>query len=112
MTNDKQRERLVELLSEDIDMNLAYYVADNLLANGGLFPPCKVGQTVYVISNYYTGKKEIYECIVDSITMYYNNTFLSMTSQGKFTFGENVSQLGVTVFLTKEEAEKALGGVQ
>ena len=75
-----------------------------------IVPPCKVGNTVYVVSRYYTGVFEIYECTIDSITLYEKNTFLSMSSKGKYTFGEEVSLLGKTVFLTKEEAEKALKG--
>ena len=52
MTNDKQKDRLVELLeayvkSESTDLP-AY-----LLANGVIVPPCKVGQTVYLLQKYY-----------------------------------------------------------
>ena len=85
-------------------------LADNLLVDGWIRLPCKVGDKVYVISRYYTGVFEIYECTIDSITLYEKNTFLSMSSKGKYTFGEEVSLLGKTVFLTKEEAEKALKG--
>lgn len=104
MTNDKQRERLVELLSEDIDMNLAYYVADNLLANGIIVPPCKVGDKIYIVAEV-SGK--IIECSVIGAWMCEGNCTV-ITDCGTIY---NLSY-GETVFLTKEEAEKALGGVQ
>ena len=117
MTNDKQRERLVELLSEDIDMNLAYYVADNLLANGVIVPPCKVGQTVYKVVNDKRVKKP-YECKV--VGIWYtvdenaNDVHLVRYVNGIFdcSFSVLFKDFGKSVFLTKEEAEKALGGVQ
>lgn len=34
-------------------------IADYLLANGVILPPCKAGDTVYVISRYYTGTWQI-----------------------------------------------------
>ena len=112
------RDRLIELIRtgaykhevtiENYVIPTSDYLADYLLANGVIVPPCKVGQTVYVISRYYTGSWEMYECSIDNITIYEKNTFLSMSSKGKFTFGEEVSQIGKTVFLTREEAEQAL----
>ena len=55
MTN---RERLIELqikaykewqANTNADASVAEFVADYLLANGVIVPPCKVGDTVYVI---------------------------------------------------------------
>lgn len=72
--------------------------------------PCKVGQTVWVVSRYYKCDWHIHECLVDSITLYEKHTFLSLCEKGKRqnVFGEEKSQIGKTVFLTKEEAEKTL----
>ena len=47
MTNDKQRERLVELIQASVNgcaRNWAEVIADYLLANGVIVPPCKVGR--------------------------------------------------------------------
>ena len=64
---------------------------------------------MYVVSRYYTGSWEIFECKVDCITMYETKTFISLISiKGNFVFGENVSSINKNVFFTKEEAEKAL----
>ena len=123
MTNDKQKDRLVELLKE-VYPKTRYIpmeecrekIADAILADGWMRPPCKVGDKVYIVSPYYAGDWEIYKCKVDSITVYEKNTFISYVANdvrfGKINFGLHISEIGKTVFLTKEEAEEALGGVQ
>ena len=73
MTNDKQRERLVELLDKLGENKVTFPIdsfnsalADYLLANGVIVPPCKVGQTVYKVVNDKRVKKP-YECKVVGI---------------------------------------------
>ena len=83
-------------------------IADYFLANGVIVPPCKVGQTVYAVSNYYGGEWRIYECRVDNFTVYEINIFMSISDREYYNFGANTCEIGKTVFLTKEEAEKAL----
>ena len=73
-----------------------------------ILPPVMVEQTVYVVSRYYTGIWEIFECKVDEITIYPKHTFIRMKSKDNFVFADNVEQIGKTVFLTREEAEAAL----
>ena len=118
------RDRLIELVCQSTNdecgkhCNLTDYcsecekVSDHLLANGVIVPPCKVGDTVYVVSRYYAGDWEAYKCEIDSITIYEKNTFISCVANdvrfGKINFGLNISEIGKTVFLTKEEAEKKL----
>ena len=83
-------------------------LADQLLANGVIVPPVKVGQMVYVIPKYngkpYCGVQQ------DKVQM------IGITSRGihiktrsKSSFNKTY-MLGKTVFLTKEQAEKALKG--
>ena len=70
--------------------------------------PCKIGETMYVVSRYYTGNWEIFKCKVESITMYGTNTFISLISaKGNFAFGENVSSINKNVFFAEEEAKNA-----
>ena len=83
-------------------------LADHLLANGVIVPPCKVGDIVYTIFEgniealkvTYTKTEESAEFVY----RYYDakNKFLNMP------FSER--SIGKTVFLTKEEAEEKLGG--
>lgn len=82
-------------------------VAEHLLANGVIVPPVKVGQTVYVVNRYYGGLWRIHECRVDNLTIYERLIFMSLID-GNYNFGIEISEIGKTVFLTREEAEKAL----
>jgi len=57
-----------------------------------ILPPCKVGEKVYVIgSRYRYGREE------------------KWINTGKFRLGD-IDQIGKTVFLTKEEAQKVIEG--
>lgn len=136
---NKQKDRLVELLtnseiayaqylSEACDkaikgdvtaqlMKRLEFYADYILADGWMRPPCKIGQTVYKVVNDKRVKKP-YECKV--VGIWYaddenaNDVHLVRYVNGIFdcSFSVQFKEFGKTVFLTKEEAEKALGGVQ
>lgn len=67
--------------------------------------PCEVGQTVYRTSGNYCGQ-EIYKGVVDQISIGKDGTFLFWVYGHPLAF--TVDDFGKTVFLTKEEAEKAL----
>lgn len=107
------REKLIELLdktyAEQYDKRrllTAEHTADYLLKNGVIIPPCKVGDTVYLIPTYngkpYCGVRE------DKVQM------IGITSRGIHIKARNhhdhnkMYMLGKTIFLTREEAEKAL----
>lgn len=78
-------------------------LAQYLLANGAIVMPCKTGDEVYRISKRY-GKWVILPrevcCITYSIT--YQNEIIWQL------FTTTLDVLGVTVFLTREDAEAAL----
>ena len=82
-------------------------LTDHLLANGVIVPPCKVGQKVY----YFVGN-EIFRGTIDTFQIdtkenwyiAYCKTDCNLTGEIKLAFWE----FGKTVFLTKEEAERAL----
>ena len=103
------RERLIDLIYESLHdtcrecsaQNCTDELADHLLANGVIVPPCKVGDTLYYIPFGSTVTKwEIrsIEIMQDDIVFHCGRTFFLKYDIGK------------TVFLTKEEAEKALKG--
>lgn len=119
-----EHERLVELLENSIryadtnyggrieDGKYCGLMADYLLANGAIAPPVTVGQTVWVC-NYHNGN--VYENRVDGIYITgasgWKNTLrleyknrLGEVQYRRFAW----KQIGKTVFLTQEEAEKAL----
>ena len=81
-------------------------IADCLLANGVIVPPCKVGDTVYVVTSYIC-EYEVKEIAYDDMFMkfYCYNESYAFECQRFMFFDERI---GKTVFLTREEAEAAL----
>lgn len=83
-------------------------LADHLLANGVIVPPCKVGDTVYYV---YKGNTIVNALVEDwkkeaSGDWLFRACFSMNGSSVTLLFGDN--KIGKTVFLTREEAEKAL----
>lgn len=105
MTNDKQRERLVELVEDVIGegwRTMCEAIADNLLIEGGIIvPPCKVGQTVYSIDNCINRPEMI---VVTSIHHHRKHTFFSALSRSQREHCFEEKDIGKTIFFTKEEA--------
>ena len=119
-----ERERLMELLKQiDFDYTeeccersengslpyhpLEEFFADHLLTNGVIVPPCKVGDTVYVCFS----RTRVIECKVAQIIIeHIEEIGMSFICYGGMRF--DMRHWGKTVFLTREEAEKALEGMQ
>jgi hypothetical protein len=78
-------------------------LADHLLANGVIVPPCKVGDTVYRVAKH-RGVWEVLPREVVSITHRLDHLYRLVWE----IFSTQEDRLGKTVFLTREEAEKAL----
>ena len=104
------REKLIELIDKAVDEDEFMYpadvqttfIADYLLANGVIVPPCKVGDKVYLVG-VFTG--QIIETKVIGIA--YNESGIYLLLEN-FTVTSVAEQLGKTVFLTKEGAEEKL----
>lgn len=88
-------ERIIELLKADRDGRLAVL-------------PCKVGDTLYEV----TGRKTISEYRVKAIRVELFCVFIEWEIEKGFVWqslsGIAQGEIGKTVFLTREEAEKAL----
>ena len=112
------RERLIELLKDGGVRDFPYVnaLADHLLANGVIVPPCKVGDTVYMPWEW-NGAKGIACLKVTNLSNILGfgwsigtdfNTddeeYAEKYKYGRFEFED----IGKTVFLTREEPEKAL----
>lgn len=113
------RERLIEILKVPIhpriDADPAEVVADYLLDNGIIVPLCKVGDTVYAFEDCFGvvlpflveqiivtyGEKEP---LVEYCANCHDNERDELLADLDF----EPNDIGVTVFLTEEEAEKAL----
>jgi hypothetical protein len=119
----KMRDRLIELVEkaqnewlqkeyeQETHKYLAEYVADRLLTEEIIVLPCKVGQTVYIPAIWC---KEVLQYRVGEINLgagnnnvvvldLYIRNFVVPRSQAVY-----FNEFGKTVFLTLEEAEKAL----
>ena len=94
------RDRLIELISKIQYMGgLESRLADHLLANGVIVPPCKVGDSIYRV-----GRGEIWEWQIAMAYIHPDETIYVDDSENEFT----AEDIGKTVFLTKEEAEAKL----
>ena len=87
-----------------------HHIADHLLANGVIVPPCKGGDTVYFPMET-NGECEPYVDVgtVFSIGIDERHTmWISVRYESGMNYYHTSSGFGKTVFLTREEAEKAL----
>lgn len=87
-------------------------LADHIIADGWMRPPCKVGQTVYQTQ---PTRNRVQEYEVTAHKFNGSCYFFSWVLKDGKGIYENVEgfsefQIGATVFLTREEAEKALKG--
>ena len=89
----------VEMFDKEIE-----HIADHLLANGVIVPPCKVGDVVFEIVDMKNSHKA-FDNFVWSDTI----TKIGVTTKGILhEKGIDFADFGKTVFLSREEAEKAL----
>ena len=113
MTGD-MRDRLIELLrcapfcgyrfDDRYSVGAITPIADHLIANGVILPPCKVGDTVYKL---HTANLEPTGKITKRIITQVSLSAFTVTDDG--AFGRfDFDDFGKTVFFTREEAEKAL----
>lgn len=98
------RDRLIELIHDsDYSLN-SVGLADYLLANGIIVPPCKAGDTIY-FDTYKHG-----ESIGIQPHKVANVSIVVSTERPFGCVGADIydREFGKTVFLTREEAENAL----
>lgn len=116
MTDRESQERLVELIVDAVGGNAkhrlwAEAIADHLLANGVIVPPCKVGDKTFLVLQKISGGYDIVESKCVRITdngygKYYSMAIDCPEIGNTLEFG--IYDFGKRVFLTKEEAEAKL----
>ena len=119
-----EKERLIELLKQtngaiywdSSDKDFIDKVADHLLANGVIVPPCKVGDVVYKITPNGLFIKD-YEVVGfhlgDFLTLRGHKRkpyLVSYDRTSRYLKHITLDEIGKTAFLTREEAEAALKG--
>ena len=94
-------------------LDIENYVAEYLVANGVMAPPCKVGDTVYIIENRDMLNIDPSVCSVTDDEIYEMGYGRTQSGELKWLFllletGEDFydDEVGKTVFLSKDEAEK------
>ena len=100
------RDRLIELISHTQYMGgLEGQLADYLLKNGVIVPPCKVGSGVYFadLENKSVWDGELVSFSLDAAHLWFNCHY-----KCGLNIWHPIEDFGKTVFLTREEAEKAL----
>ena len=116
-----EREKLIELIHRGIteyltstnEQTYAEYFADHLLSNGVIVPPCKVGDTVYILTtDSLSGieksrvKRMLLQNLQDGMTIKIIVPCIC-DDWGNAVWEFYPDDFGKTVFLTREEAEKA-----
>jgi hypothetical protein len=91
----------------------AVRIADHLIANGVILPPCKVGDKVYYINtrpHIVLRQNEIYEAKVVRIIALSLGVSLVIHTRGEYGCCEtpDIRDWNETVFLTKAQAEQKL----
>ena len=104
------RDKLSNMIQSAVGGCAKYWadvIADKLLAEGVIVPPCKVGDAVYFVDKYEDGTfmEESRVTEVCSKGLFTSASFTPKDDMGNF---ESYEEIGKTVFLTREEAEKAL----
>lgn len=110
MQND-MRNRLVELLKEasyylDEQDVVCNRVADHLIANGVIVPPCKMGDKIYMLVTRKTTRFDFPNGKMKKVISHH--TFIKETTLTKSNFFNVIESFGKTVFLTKDQAEQKL----
>ena len=119
---NEMRDRLVPIVKDSLmkhigkSCNLAENIVDDLIENGVIIPPCKVHDTVYYLNTMYhmaLKKNKVYEAKVVRIVTTYLGTCLVIhirSDDGGCCEIPDIKDWGKTIFLKKEEAEKAKEG--
>ena len=114
------REWLIELMQkcDIVKIPTSKFIegfADYLLEHGVIVPQCKVGDTVYIINRANKPQEMIFDlidlrctCVNDTDCMCGSLCNDIEHNACQHRFKNDFSDIGKTVFLTREEAEKAL----
>ena len=114
------RDRLIELMKQADEYTLRRLITDNkeataaiadyLIENGVILPPCKVGDTVWFELYGQIESAVVYHCTCELSRRgcVISGAYAKDTRGLELSFDGN--SIGKTVFLTREEAEQALKG--
>lgn len=100
------------LLNDDYAVSIYEFIADRLIDNGVIVPPCKIGDTIFVIETELRNKNKIRSYIVArKVTGICSNNLNPLwvaALERPYEYRYHPTEFGKTVFLTREAAEAAL----
>ena len=104
------KDRLVELLKNSRTLNTLYdteweEAAEELLANGVIVPPCKVSTNIYFAG---LDSGECLTGVIMSFCLDAAHFWFDCKYDCGLNYWHPIEDFGTRVFLTREEAEKAL----
>lgn len=118
-----ERERLIDLINDVKDIyptipiingirqDSSEVIADHLLSNGVIVPPCKVGDIVWFVRNIGDKSREkITETSIEKVVLKKTGLYIKLDCNSMYETSCN--SIGKTVFLTKSQAEEALKNEQ
>lgn len=110
---DHEAAEQLRQLCQGCDLDRLEELAEAYRAGRLMVSPCKVGDTVWVTRNPWTGKllKKPLDAYVNGMKMYSHGIYVNLlfdTRKINGTRDYEINHIGKTVFLTREEAEKAL----
>lgn len=110
---DHEAAEQLRQLCQGCDLDRLEELAEADRAGRLMVSPCKVGDTVWVTRNPWTGKllKKPLDAYVNGVKMYSHGIYVNLlfdTRKINGTRDYEINHIGKTVFLTHEEAEAAL----
>ena len=111
------RDRLIELQlkaykewrnNTNLDISVAEFTTDYILADGWIRPPCKVGDTVWELYTQYNGNVIIREGKISMLAQKADKSWKVRITVNSSVWDFKVNDIGTRYFLTKEEAEEKL----
>lgn len=114
---DHEAAEQLRQLCQGCDLDRLEELAEADRAGRLMVSPCKVGDTVWVTRNPWTGKllKKPLDAYVDGMKMYSHGLYVNLlfdTRKINGTRDYEINHIGKTVFLTHEEAEAALEAIK
>ena len=108
------RDRLIELLDTNcgyVEEQKAETLADEIIADGWMRPPCNVGDKLYKLMQA-GGRKVVATYEVIAIQSSRKGEWVVMYKGKGSVIGHqsNITEIGKTLFLSQEEAKQALKG--
>ena len=102
--------RLRKLIAESHLCVDSCSLADHLIASGVIVPPCKIGDKIYMVVTRKTVRFDF--CKGGMRRVNNKHSFIKQSYLTKLNFFKVIEDFGKTVFLTREDAEKALKEMQ